>query len=86
MFQFDTGILSSELPVGGSRSLIASGFPGHHFFTEELFLLDTPVQALIGEDIEFNLSHIKPTAVLWRVVELDTFQNAPRFFWGERFI
>jgi hypothetical protein len=56
VFQLDTGILSSELPVGGGRSLITSGFPGSHFFAKELFLPDTPVQALTGKDIEFNLS------------------------------
>ena len=86
MFQLDTGILSSELPVDGGRSLITSCFPGSHFFAKELFLPDTLVQALTGKDIEFNLSHIEPTAMLWRVVELNAFQNAPRFFWDKRFI
>ena len=81
----------SELPSDLSFDLIPIKFPSAclgsvPFFCECLDITNPPVQALPGKGRELNLSHIEPTAVLWRVVELDAFQNATCLFWGKRFI
>jgi hypothetical protein len=43
-------------------------------------------QTAPGENTDFDLGHVEPTAMLGRVMELDPLQDAPGLGWLERFI
>jgi hypothetical protein len=47
-------------------------------------VVDPAIQALASQDADFDLDHVKPTCVLWGVVELEPSQNPPGFGGRER--
>jgi hypothetical protein len=57
-----------DLGAGG----IARFFPLLDFSRERLFLSDAPVQALATQDAQLDFRHIQPTAMLGRVVKLQS--------------
>ena len=79
MVEFDSSILSGETPIDGSPVLIALKLQALDLLSEGLFIGDAPAQDSPGQDTEFDLCHIEPTAVFGSVVKLQTPGDAPRF-------
>ena len=73
--QFSIRILTSKVPLDGSLLGIAGLLPGIDFGLQKFSAGDASVQTLPTEDANLDLSHIQPTCVLGRVVELDTAQE-----------
>lgn len=61
-------------------------FPSGDFAAQSLGIVDPAIQALASQDADFDLDHVEPTCVLWRVVELKPSQNPPGFGGRERLI
>ena len=59
--------------LGQRDKPFAGCLPGAHFSLERLGVGDAPVEALAGQHGEFRFGHVKPTAVLGRVVPLEAF-------------
>ena len=55
---------------------IALLLPGRDLVDEGLFVGDTAVEALGGQNAEFGFCEIKPTAVLGRIVPIRSAQQA----------
>ena len=54
--------------------------PGSHFGPDLVESVDPAVQALLDEDVEFDLGHVEPTAVLRGI---DEFETMPQRFGHE---
>lgn len=63
-------ILRSEAPVNSRFVFVASLFISFDLSFESLFVRDAATQTLPRQDAQFDLSHIKPTAMLGREVKL----------------
>jgi hypothetical protein len=57
---------------------IAFVLPGGDFVDEGLFIRDTAVETLGGEDAEFGFGEVEPTAVLGRVVPFEALDQPSR--------
>ena len=86
MPQLDTSIRCGKTPINGPSLGIAHLLPGRCFPGQGYLVRDTPVQALAGQDAQFNLRHIEPTPMLGGVVDLQPFGQAPGRCWGEHLI
>ncbi len=80
------GLGCGELPIRLGVVFVSSGFPGGDFLNEVLLVGDAPIETLTGQKAEFGFSHIEPTAVLWRVVPLEPFDQTARVLRGKRLI
>jgi hypothetical protein len=78
VLEFDASVWGCEVPVGFGVACIAVAFPGGDFVDEGWFVGNTAVEALGGQDAEFGFRQIEPTAVLWRVVPLEPFDQPSR--------
>ena len=74
------------MPIRLGVIIVASGDPSGDFLDQILLVGDTPIETLTGQDAEFGLSHIEPTAVLWRAVPLEPFDEPACFLGGKSFI
>lgn len=68
------GILPCELPVNSSPERVSILLPSLNLAFQRFAILNPATQALAAEDADFDLGHIEPTGVLWRVVELHSAQ------------
>ena len=75
MLEFNACVLCGEVPVWLGVIGISLVLPGGDFVDEGLFVGDAAVEALGGEDAEFGFGQIEPTAVLWRVMPFETFDQ-----------
>ena len=58
---------------------IAVLLPGGDFLDEGLFVGDAAIETLGGEDTEFGLGEVEPTAVLRRVVPFEALDQPSGF-------
>src|SRR3989441_4893707 len=79
MLKFDACVGGCEVPVGLGVVGVAVVFPGGDFLDEGLFVGNAAVEALGGEDAQFRLRQIEPTAVLWGVAPFEAFDQPPGF-------
>ena len=77
MLEFDASVGSCEVPVGLCVVGIAVVLPRGNFVDQGLFVGDAAVEALGGQDAEFGFCQVEPTAVLWRVVPFEAFDQPP---------
>ena len=75
MPQLAISILTRKVPLNGSLLGIAGLLPGIDFCLQNLSAGNASVQTLPTEDAHLDLSHIDPTRVLGRVVELHSTQE-----------
>jgi hypothetical protein len=68
MLEFSSHIVGCELPVGLVVVCIAIILPCSDFVDQGLFVGDTAVKALGGQDAEFGLGEIEPAAMFGGVV------------------
>ena len=78
VFELDTGVLGCELPVGLGVIAVLVRLPSDDFVDEHLLIGNTAVETLRGEDAQFGLSQVEPTAVLRGIVPLEAFDEARR--------
>src|SRR6185503_11568659 len=76
----------SESPVNGCLCFIALILNRFDLSLESRFISDPPFQTLPTKDAQFDLRHIQPAPVLWRVVKLQALEYAPCHFRSERFV
>ena len=74
---FGSGLLYAEVPVDPGLRLVTFLFQGLDLPAEGLLVWETLTEVTAGEYAEPNLRHIEPTAVLGRVVELQSLGDAP---------
>src|SRR5215217_3710629 len=86
MLELDASIGTGEAPVYGALGRVALGFPRTYFLDKRLLVGDALIQTLASEHRELDLGHVKPRAVLGRVVDLKLRSDAPGFGRDERFI
>src|SRR5919109_842224 len=84
--QLDTGIFTSESPIYGRTSFVASVFISLDLSPQCLFISNTPIETLPHQHTQLNLSHIQPTAVLGRVVKFQSPQYPSSFCWLKCFV
>ena len=84
--EFDPGIGGSELPINPLLRRVTPGFPCLGFLPQGLQIRNPPVQALAGEDTEFQFGDIEPTPVFGGVVNLQALRQAPGRFRIEGFV
>src|SRR5260370_29105133 len=86
VLEFDTCIGGCEVPVGLGAVGIAIVLPGGDFLDEGLLVGNPAVEALGGQDTEFGLRQIKPTAMLWSVVPFEALDQPPGFEGRKSFV
>ena len=79
MFELDAGVDRSEAPVDGGLGMVASKYEGGEFTFERCHVRDASVGANRMHRGELNFSHVKPTAMLGRVVKLQPFAQTACF-------
>ena len=70
-FQLDAGVVGGELPVDLGLDAVSGRLPSRDLVAEDLERVNAAVEALTGHDVELDLGDVEPTAVLWRVDELE---------------
>lgn len=73
--EFSVCILTSELPLDGSASSVASALPLVDFEPQAISAGHASIQALPAEDSDLYLGHVEPTGVFGGVVELHACQQ-----------
>lgn len=63
---------------------IALGFPGDEFRDKGPFVGQTTAQTLLGQNAEFNFSHIQPGGMNWREVKAQTVHDPVGFLLTEK--
>jgi len=81
--QFNPSIFGSKLPIALTRESISTVFPSHNFRVQRFFVRDTAIKTLTGQNTQFNLGNIQPTAMRMSVMELKLVENAPCLSRGE---
>src|SRR6185295_18661765 len=76
----------SESPVDSCPGFIAFILNRFDLSLKRYFISDPPFQTLPTKDAQFDLRHIQPAPVLWRVVKLQALEYAPCHFRSERFV
>ena len=84
--EFPPGIPGGEAPADDRLSLIAFLLQGVYLPAETILLRVPLSEAAAGYDAEFDLRHIQPTAMLWRVVKLQLPGYAPGLLRRERLV
>src|SRR6266705_6903154 len=79
MLKFDACVGGCEVPVGLGVVGVAVVFPGGDFLYGGLFVGNAAVEALGGEDAQFRLRQIEPTAVFWGIAPFEAFDQPPGF-------
>lgn len=75
--ELDPGIGGGEVPINPLLRRVAPGFPRLGFLTQGIQIRHPTVQALPGEDTEFQFGDIEPTPVLGGVVNLQALRQTP---------
>ena len=78
-FQFDSSVCHRESPIYLDLSGLASVAPGSNLSTQCCLIGNRAIEALTGKDSQLNLRHIKPAAMLWRIVNIETVKQTMRF-------
>ena len=78
MAQLDACVVGGEPPVGGGAEGITALLPSGRFITQGVLVGNARVKDLSVEDTQFDFSHVEPTAVFGRVMDLQLLDNAPR--------
>src|SRR3974390_1142164 len=79
-------LVCCEAPIDAGAGGVSILLPFGDLGFEEVAFADAAVEALTVQHADFNFDHVQPTGVLWRVVELQTVEDAMRLGGGERFI
>ena len=79
-------VLCAEVPMHRSVPTIALRLEGSHVALESLFIRDVAFPGLACEDAKLDLSHVEPTSVLWREMELKSLADPVGFFGFERLV
>src|SRR5215471_2126840 len=69
--ELDASVVGGESPVDGTDGGVAGGDPGRDLLFEDLTVRQAAVEALAGQDAQFDLGHVQPAAVLGGVVQLE---------------
>ena len=56
MVELDTGVVGGEAPVDGADGSVALGHPGGDLLLQGVAIRQTSVEALAGQDAQFDLS------------------------------
>ena len=75
--EFHPGMLGSEAPVDDDSGRVALADQSCHFSAKGFRIGEPLAEATARQDAELDFRHIEPTAVLGRVVKLQTLRNAP---------
>ena len=86
MLEFDAGVIGRELPVGFGVMGVAVGLRCGDLADEDLLVGDAATEILRRENGEFGFRHVKPTAVLWRVMPLESLDELPCFVWRKSLV
>ena len=78
-FELDACIVGRELPVDNGPGCIAAIRPRVGLAAQGVDVVDAPIETLLGEDAQFDLGAIEPTAVFGGVVNLQAVQESTRF-------
>lgn len=73
--QLSIRVLSSEVPLDGPLFGISRLLPGINFGLQKFSIGNASIQALAGEDANFDLGHIQPARMLGCVMELHAAQE-----------
>ena len=68
--EFDACQVGAELPVDLRLALVTLGLPRRDFSAQGLRVGNPTIQTLAGENGEFTLRHVEPTAMFGGVVKL----------------
>ena len=82
--ELDAGIRGGELPINSLLRGVTPGFPSVGFPTQGVEVRNPTIQALPGEDTEFQCGDIEPTPVLGGV--LQPLRQTPGGLRGEGFV
>jgi len=86
MFQLHSGICGGERPVHSFGTVVSISFPCCDFGLHGCHLSDPAIETLPFEYAQFDLCDIEPTAVLGRVVNIQSLGQPHGFFRLESFI
>jgi hypothetical protein len=86
LLQLHPGVLRREPPAHLGLRSVSTLLPRSDFRPQECHFVDTPVEALTGKDAQFRLRHVQPTAMLGRVVNLQSLPQSSCFCRGERLV
>ena len=75
-FQLDAGVVRGELPVDLGLDAVSGRLPSRDLVVQDLEGVNAAVEALTGHDVELDLGDVEPTAMLWRVDELEAVPQA----------
>ena len=76
--ELGSGAQYAEAPIDAGLSLVSFQFQGLDLPAERFLVRETLPEAAAGDNTELDLRHIQPTAMLGRVVKLQTPRYAPR--------
>src|SRR3989304_200351 len=86
MSQFDACVGVRKVPVYFGMSVVPTVLPGGDMSVHRLHVGDKAVQTLTAQGAELDLCHVKPTAMLRRVMYFETLRETPRLFRRKRLI
>ena len=84
--QFDAGVVGCELPVDVIRSAVPLALPSSNLLRQTAPVIDSAGEALPPQHAEFAFGDVQPTAMLGRVVDLQTLREPPGFLRRKRFV
>src|SRR5438874_1734151 len=73
--QFTISILTREAPHDATMLGVASLLPSSNFESDHCLVLKPPPQTLTLQDADLDFSHVEPTRMFGRIVELDATQE-----------
>lgn len=76
--EFDASIFCSKLPIGTLAGSISRLLPRLHLASKRFNVSNPSIQTLLRQDTKLNLRHIEPTAMLRRVMNLQSLHIRPR--------
>src|SRR5215210_4583091 len=86
LLQLDPGVLRREPPAHLRFCSVSMFLPRSDFRSQHRHFVDPAVEALAGKDAQLRLCHVQPTAVLGRVVDLQSLPQPPRLRGGKRLV
>ena len=67
-------------------TIIPVACPSTHFCSHLPYIVNPTVQALLNQNVQLDFRHVKPTPMLWRVVNLKSVEKTPCFTRLKHFI
>ena len=80
VFEFDAGVFGGELPNYALSGVVAGVLPRLDLVAVCFPIADATVQALLRQNSQLDLRNVEPTAVLRRVVNLQSLRIRPCLF------